>query len=66
MADRHPEAIRIGSLSIKMLTQIAMKAEAPATREVRLRQVHEINPGQFHEVANVTPDCCDFCVDEVT
>ncbi len=64
-SNRRPQAQRIGNLGFEMMTRLAMDTETPATREERLRQMHEINPGRFHGVVNIAPDRCPYCVDEV-
>jgi hypothetical protein len=54
-----------GVAATEVVVRIAAATVEPRTREERIRQVHEINPGQFHEATDVPPDRCPYCVDDV-
>lgn len=52
-----------GFAATEVMVQIATSTSEPRTREERLRQVHEIHPGWFHEATETTPEVCRFCLD---
>lgn len=54
---------QIGRTATRVLSEIAYRSP-PETAAVRLKQLHEINPGTYHRTHNIQPDNCPHCTEE--
>lgn len=58
---RRREPTPITATAHGLLSAIAYRSPDPSSRQ---RQLHEINPGAYHDTHAVAPDTCPHCQDE--